>query len=98
MPPMKSVSSSALRAVLASSAFVKCYESEKIEREGEMCVWMCDMYIINIRVSIRIGPLHPPRIRGNNLFESDNTIRLRIYHYMYEYEYDFEAIFIRYFT
>ena len=35
MPPIKSVSSSALRAVLASSAFVKCYESEKIEREGE---------------------------------------------------------------
>ena len=34
MPPMKSVSSSALRAVVASSAFVKCYESVKVEREG----------------------------------------------------------------
>ena len=35
MAPMKSVSSSELRAVLASSAFVKCYESVKVERKGE---------------------------------------------------------------
>ena len=73
----------------------------KSSRRGEMCVWVCDMYIINIWVSIRIGPLHPPgRIRGSNLFGSDKTIQLRIYHYMYEYEYeyDFEATFIRYFT
>ena len=58
MPPIKSVSSSALRAVLASSAFVKCYESVKVKREGGKCVHGCAiMYIINIRVSIRIGPL-----------------------------------------
>ena len=38
MAPMKSVSSSELRAVLASSAFAKCYESVKIEREGNVCM------------------------------------------------------------
>ena len=68
---MKSVSSSELRAVLPSSAFAKCYDSVKIERERAKCVYGCAINVctyVHQNTNINTYRPTPPHIRGRNLF------------------------------
>ena len=66
---MKSVSSSELRAVLASSAFAKCYESVKIEREGNVCMVVRLTYVcIRIHEYQYVSAHSPTHSRSQSFF------------------------------
>lgn len=57
---MKSVSSSELRAVLPSSAFAKCYDSVKIERERAKCVYGCAINVCTSKYEYQYVSAHSP--------------------------------------